>query len=46
MCTDVTIVDDLLEEEAEEFGVTLTSTDPSVSFLVSSGVIIIADNDG
>lgn len=46
ICENVTITNDVLEEEIETFGVTLTATDPRVLFLVSSGVIIIVDNDG
>ena len=45
ICENVTITNDLLEEEIEIFGVTLTTADPAVSFVVSSGVIIIVDND-
>lgn len=45
ICEDVTITDDLLNEEIEPFGVTLTTVDPAISFVVSSGVIIIVDND-
>ena len=46
ICENVTIVNDVLEEEIETFGVTLTTFDSAASFLVSSGVIIIVDNDG
>ena len=46
ICENVTIVNDLLEEEIETFGVTLTAVDSAATFLVSSGVIIIVDNDG
>ena len=46
ICENITITDDLLEEEIELFGVTLTSNDPAVTFLVSSGVVIIVDDDG
>ena len=46
ICENVTIVNDLLEEEFETFGVTLTTMDPVATFSVSSGIIIIADNDG
>ena len=46
ICENVTITDDFLEEEIELFGVTLTTTDPSINLLISSGVIIIVDNDG
>ena len=45
VCENVTITDDQLEEEAEQFGLTLTSDDPAVTFLVSFGDVIIADND-
>lgn len=45
ICENVTITDDTLNEEIEPFGVTLTTVDPAISFVVSSGVIIIVDND-
>ena len=45
ICEDVSITDDNLNEEIELFGVTLTSLDGAVIFTISSGVIIIADND-
>lgn len=45
ICENVTINNDELEEEFEIFGVTLTTQDPAVSFLVSSGTVIIVDND-
>ena len=46
ICENVTITNDAIEEEIEIFGVTLTSSDPAVMFLISFGSIIIVDNDG
>ena len=45
ICENITIIHDTLSEDIELFGVTLTSSDSAVSFIVSSGVIIIVDND-
>ena len=45
ICENITIIDDTLSEDIELFGVTLTSSDSAVSFIVTSGVIIIVDND-
>ena len=46
ICENIAITDDMLGEPIEEFGILLTSTDPAVSFLTSSGIIIIVDDDG
>ena len=46
ICENVTITNDAIEEEIEIFGVTLTSSDPAVTFLISFGSIIVVDNDG
>ena len=46
ICVTYPIIDDVALESFELFGVTLTSTDPAVTFLIDSGAVLIADNDG
>lgn len=46
ICENITIINDDSAESFEEFGVTLSSDDPAVTFLVSQGTVIIVDDDG
>lgn len=45
-CVNVTIVDDSLVENNEEFSLTLTTSDSAVSLTSSEATVTIIDNDG
>ena len=44
-CTRIPIVDDLLDENDENFDLTLTTDDPDIALAPDNAMVIIIDND-
>ena len=45
ICVNVDIIDDELVEGMEEFGLSLSSSDQVVAFIIQTAVVVIEDND-
>ena len=45
-CTQIPIVDDLIDEEDEMFDVILTTNDPDMELAPENGMVTIIDDDG